>query len=63
MLISILPDWHDHNNEVNEEQEVYLDESDSLPRTLRSNKLKKHKLTEEVSPKSKGSDTNGSDLA
>jgi hypothetical protein len=56
LQISVLPDWHGHNREVNEELEVYLDESDPLPRTLRSSKLKRSKLTE--SSNSKERDTN-----
>ncbi len=57
LQISVLPDWHEHNREVNEELEVYAVESDPLPRILRSSKLKRSKPIEKASPNPQRRDT------
>jgi hypothetical protein len=51
--ISILPDWHEHNNEVHQHREVQFEETIPQSRVLRSSRLKKLKVSIEVSRKPK----------
>ncbi len=48
LQISILSDWHEHNNEVHQHREVQLEETTPQSSVLRSSRLKKQKFYFEV---------------
>jgi hypothetical protein len=52
--VTVLPDWHDHNREINLERDVHVGEVHSPPATRRCTRLKRHKSGAQppVEPKS-----------